>query len=368
MKRALLALLLYLQASLAWAGCSVGALPFQLQNNTVADATQVMANFNQITTGTQVNCAAAGANNDITSLSALSTPLSPAQGGTSIFYGAVASGTNAVTISTTSPPWSLVAGNHVLFYAGATSTGPATLNIAATGIKNVFRRTQSGTQVTQGGEMVVGNPYLALYDGAEYILEGELVIVGEMKDYTNGTPPPGWLIADGTTYNQTAFPQLFNIIGTQFGAGGAGTFNVPDTRGRVLVGLDNYGTAIGAANRLTNASTGCGVLVNVPGVGCTNANQSHLQVAAEVAAHTHGITEPNSGTGHSHTINGTDGAGGNVTGTTGSIRNPGAANGGVFSTLSIANATTGITINNSPAAVAMPIVNPNLGVVKIIRF
>ena len=59
----------------------IGALPFNLQNGQTADATQVMANFNEIVNDTNSNAAAAGANSDITSLSGLTTPLSVTQGG-----------------------------------------------------------------------------------------------------------------------------------------------------------------------------------------------------------------------------------------------------------------------------------------------
>lgn len=60
----------------------ISALPYNLTNGTTADATQVMANFNQIVSNTNSNAAHSGANSDITSLSALSTPLSVGQGGT----------------------------------------------------------------------------------------------------------------------------------------------------------------------------------------------------------------------------------------------------------------------------------------------
>jgi hypothetical protein len=58
------------------------SMPNTLTNGQTADATQVMANFNQLVNNGNTGCAALGANNDITSLSALSTPLSTGQGGT----------------------------------------------------------------------------------------------------------------------------------------------------------------------------------------------------------------------------------------------------------------------------------------------
>lgn len=69
MKKILLAFIFSLIFSaLAHANCTITALPFVLQNGTTADATQVMANFNQLFNGVQAGCAGAGANTDITSL------------------------------------------------------------------------------------------------------------------------------------------------------------------------------------------------------------------------------------------------------------------------------------------------------------
>lgn len=68
----------------------VGALPFTLQNGTTADATEVMADFNTIKDDVNNGAAALGANNDITSLAGLTTPLSIAQGGTAAITAAAA--------------------------------------------------------------------------------------------------------------------------------------------------------------------------------------------------------------------------------------------------------------------------------------
>lgn len=64
------------------------ANPFTLTNGTTADANQVMSIFNNLRTCNS-NAAANGANSDITSLSALSTPLTVAQGGTGSAVGPV---------------------------------------------------------------------------------------------------------------------------------------------------------------------------------------------------------------------------------------------------------------------------------------
>ncbi len=60
----------------------VGAYPYILLNGQVADATQVMADFNLVKSDVNTHAATNGANSDITSLTGLTTPLSVAQGGT----------------------------------------------------------------------------------------------------------------------------------------------------------------------------------------------------------------------------------------------------------------------------------------------
>src|SRR5690606_9327728 len=50
--------------------------------------------------------------------------------------------------------------------------------------------------------------------------------------------PTNWLECNGQAVSRTTYADLFAIIGSTHGAGdGATTFNVPDLRGRVIVGL-----------------------------------------------------------------------------------------------------------------------------------
>jgi hypothetical protein len=62
----------------------IPALPYTLTNGTTADANQVMADLNDIVSGTNTNGAHNGPNSDITSLTGLTTPLAANQGGTGI--------------------------------------------------------------------------------------------------------------------------------------------------------------------------------------------------------------------------------------------------------------------------------------------
>jgi len=264
--------------------CSV---PFTFVNGTVADATQVNANFNSLVTCLG-NAAAAGVNGDITQLTGLTTPITPSAGGTANFTATAATtGTaNAQIVAATLPNnFSLNTGYRVSFIAGSSNTGAATLNVAGTGVKNIFRKTHIGAQVMVGGELINGNAYVATYDGTEYVLMSDTSQVGEVRDWHTSTPPAGWLISDGTCYTGTNPPYtvLFAVISTTYGNCGANTFIVPDLRGRVIAGLDNMGPS-GAASRLTTLASGCGTAFTVAGASCANFGQTHVLTTGEVPA------------------------------------------------------------------------------------
>lgn len=367
------AALLWLSPASAFAGCSIGSLPFQLQDNTLADATQVMANFNQVISGAGVNCAGAGNNTDITSLGSLSTPLSPAQGGSPVFAGSTTTGSANAQSITVNSNFTATNGYHVTGFWGFTNTAQMTINVNGNGIF-VFRKTQLGIEATQGGEAVLGEPFDLVYNssvpvlGAGFIMTGERILVGEMRYISGSAVPPGWFVADGSTFVCATFQQLCAVLGTTYGGTGANPA-LPDTRGRVLTGLDNYGTSIGAASRLTNASTGCGTAFTGRGVTCANSSESHTQQTAEVGVHAH------TDAGHTHNVRYDSGAGaGTGTGpimevsSGGTNTNPGAgANSRLDGTVAVLSGTASIQ-NNQGSATPMPIVNPNLGVIGIIRF
>lgn len=69
---------------------------------------------------------------------------------------------------------------------------------------------------------------------------GEVLPIGTMLPYAStNNIPTNWRICDGSEVSRTDYAELFNIIGTAYGAGdGETTFNLPDKRGRLSVGLD----------------------------------------------------------------------------------------------------------------------------------
>lgn len=103
---------------------------------------------------------------------------------------------------------------------------------------------------------------------------------GDIKMRAVDVVPTGWLACDGATYNIVDYAALFAVIGNEYGGDGITTFKVPDARGRAPLG---NGTGSGLTARAI------GDLVGV---------ETHPLVTAELAAHSHGVTDP----GHTHTI------------------------------------------------------------------
>lgn len=113
---------------------------------------------------------------------------------------------------------------------------------------------------------------------------------GGVMPFTGSTPPPGWLIADGSEVSRTQYPDLFAVIGTTYGAGnGTTTFNLPDLRGRVIAGLG------------TNPEVDS--LTDSDGLPVASRKVKHKHslgtLSASGGSHTHTINDP----GHLHSIN-----------------------------------------------------------------
>lgn len=96
------------------------------------------------------------------------------------------------------------------------------------------------------------------------------VPVGTVAMYGGGTAPSGWLKCDGSAVSRTTYVDLFNVLGTTYGAGdGSTTFNLPDARGRAPVGA---GQGTGLTNRVRGATGGA---------------ETHTLTTAEMPVHSH---------------------------------------------------------------------------------
>lgn len=238
-------------ATPAFAGVPCTPLPFNLQNGQVADATQVMANYNFIV-NCLANAAGAGANTDITSLGGLTTPLPPAQGGTTTFVGnsASAGSANAQIVAGTTPSnFSLTNNGKVIFKAGFTNTGFTTLNVNGTGAIIVGRRVSEGLEQLAGGEIIVGTVVEVVFDGTFYQLMSNVVPfpVGTVLETIATVADTGFVLMQGQCVSNSGsgiYGALFIKMGSPAPTGGcvAGQFQIPDGRGRVVAMPDSGGS------------------------------------------------------------------------------------------------------------------------------
>lgn len=109
----------------------------------------------------------------------------------------------------------------------------------------------------------------------------DVATVGSILWYAGGTPPPGYLVCDGSAVSRSTYAALLAAIGVAWGPGdGSTTFNIPDLRGRNPRGV---GTGPGLSPVLLGGAGGA---------------EDVTLVAGQLAPHTHTVNDP----GHTHTV------------------------------------------------------------------
>lgn len=85
---------------------------------------------------------------------------------------------------------------------------------------------------------------------------GTIGVVGEIIEWPTSTAPTDFLLCQGQAVSRTTYAALFAVIGTTYGVGdNSTTFNVPDRRGRVGVGMDSTQTEFDALAKTGGAKT-----------------------------------------------------------------------------------------------------------------
>ena len=114
--------------------------------------------------------------------------------------------------------------------------------------------------------------------------------------------PGGWREADGAAISRTTYSVCFSNLGTTWGSGnGTTTFNIPNYRGRVLVGkraADSVGDTGGARSAsLTSANLGSHSHTLI---AHSHSTQAHSH---SIAAHSHSVSSHSHAEGsHSHAL------------------------------------------------------------------
>jgi microcystin-dependent protein len=124
--------------------------------------------------------------------------------------------------------------------------------------------------LTVGGDLKAKNFYAT---GNYYLDDYVLIPPGTIIQSAAVNEPDGWFECDGRLLNRELYPDLFNAIGytyTPFYTGGTDlSFNIPDVRGRVLIG----------------AGTGSGLSPH--DLGSKGGEENHTLTTAEMPSHSH---------------------------------------------------------------------------------
>lgn len=162
-------------------------------------------------------------------------------------------------------------------FAAGTAAVASQVNANFTAVKSFVEALSSGANIDAG---VITTAKL------DSGVTNLFVPVGGLVQFAGATAPAGgkWMLADGSAISRSSYAALFALIGTTYGVGdGATTFNLPNLKGRVPVGLDA-------------AQTEFDVLGETGGV------KSVTLTAAQsgLPSHAHSITDVS----HSHGVNG----------------------------------------------------------------
>ena len=80
-------------------------------------------------------------------------------------------------------------------------------------------------------------------------------ITGEIRMWTTASAPTGWLICNGAAISRTTYANLFAVIGTTYGAGnGTTTFNIPNTQGKFIIGVNGTYTLASTGGSVNTSS------------------------------------------------------------------------------------------------------------------
>lgn len=105
-----------------------------------------------------------------------------------------------------------------------------------------------------------------------YLLESLLasieIPVGTIMPFTSSTVPSGYMVCDGREISRTTYSDLFTVIGTTYGSGdGSTTFNLPNIKGRTLVGYDPNDSDFNTVGKTSGSKTHALVESELPEIG-----------------------------------------------------------------------------------------------------
>lgn len=113
-------------------------------------------------------------------------------------------------------------------------------------------------------ELANNRPLIIGASGGPDVVVVTEVPPGVMAPTALAAAPVGWLLCDGSAVSRSTYAALFAAVGTTFGAGnGSTTFNLPNLKGRVVVGIDTGQTEFDTRGETGGAKTHTHTLLGV---------------------------------------------------------------------------------------------------------
>lgn len=181
------------------------------------------------------------------------------------------------------------------------------VDLADSNISYVFVPTQSYVLIYRESDnsfVYVKHDKVEYKDGVGHVWNGSgwqtIIEAGRIVSSIANAAPVGTLLCDGSSFERECYPELFAAIGTTFGAADDNHFNVPDLRGRCLIGSSSTYT-----------------------LGSIGGEDKHQLSAGEMPKHLHSFSATTSSVSHNHTATATMTSAGahdhNTSGTTASV-------------------------------------------------
>ena len=119
---------------------------------------------------------------------------------------------------------------------------------------------------------------------------------GDIRPWPGPNAPDGWALCDGTAVSRAGNPVLFSAIGVTWGHGDRNTtFNIPDLRGRVLLGADDTYNLGSVGGETTSTLTVAQIPSHTHHIGSTAGGRPVASGAGSSVPNTGSYTDPTGG-------------------------------------------------------------------------
>jgi len=136
---------------------------------------------------------------------------------------------------------------------------------------------------------------MSTYEALKYNFNGSALTniisieVGTILPWSNSTLPSGYLNCDGTAVSRSTYSALFAVISTDYGTGdGSSTFNLPDLRDKVPLGVSSTKAVASTGGAETVASSGSVTIAELTPAGNVGGSTGNTTISiSNMPSHTH---------------------------------------------------------------------------------